>query len=148
MDDITVIKWHLDASSAVHNNMRSHPGAVLSPRKGAIQSVSCKQKISTCSLQLYWSWVSVIWRYFVVEKISYSSWRRKAMKWGTHIVFRDNQSSMKLETNGKASLGKRATELDTSISIIFWTLTWLPGTKCRYNTVQLNSWLQIAWSSL
>ena len=49
MDDITVIKWHLDASFAVHDNMRSHTGAVMSLGKGAIQSVSCKQKINTRS---------------------------------------------------------------------------------------------------
>ena len=51
MDDITVITWHLDASFAVHDNMRSHTGAVMSLGKGSIhcQSVLCKQKINTLS---------------------------------------------------------------------------------------------------
>ena len=46
MDYITVIKWHLDASFAVNDYMRSHTG---SAGKGAIQSVSCQQKINTRS---------------------------------------------------------------------------------------------------
>ena len=46
MDYITVIKWHLDASFAVNDYMRSHTG---SAGKGAIKSVSCQQKINARS---------------------------------------------------------------------------------------------------
>jgi hypothetical protein len=43
------IRWHLDASFAVHDDTKSHTGVLMSPGKGSIQSVSCKQKINTRS---------------------------------------------------------------------------------------------------
>jgi hypothetical protein len=41
--------WSVDASFAVHEDMRSHTGAVLSLGQGALSSMSLKQKINTKS---------------------------------------------------------------------------------------------------
>jgi hypothetical protein len=41
--------WSVDASFAIHNDMRSHTGAVLSLGQGAMMSMSSKQKINTKS---------------------------------------------------------------------------------------------------
>ena len=49
MDDGGMIEWHVDASFAVHEDMRSHAGATLFAGRGAIESVSSKQKIDTRS---------------------------------------------------------------------------------------------------
>jgi hypothetical protein len=43
------LRWSVDASFAVHKDMRSHTGAVLSLGQGALMSMSLKQKINTKS---------------------------------------------------------------------------------------------------
>jgi hypothetical protein len=48
-DSSTTIKWHVDASFAVHKDFRSHTGSTLSLGMGTICSISTKQKINTRS---------------------------------------------------------------------------------------------------
>ena len=74
----------------------------MSLGNGAIQSVSCKQKISTRS-STEAELVSCNER-LDVDKLFRRSSRLRS---DGNVVFRDNQSSMKIETNGKASSGKR-----------------------------------------
>ena len=116
MEDTTVIKWHLDASFAVHDNMRSHTGAIMSLGKGSIQSVSRKQKINTRSsteaeLVSFDDILSkLMWTKLFLESQGYEV--------KENIVYRDNQSSMKLETNGKASSGKRTRHFNIKYFLI------------------------------
>jgi hypothetical protein len=49
-DQAMVIKWYVDASYAVHEDMKGHTGAVMTMGKGAAYSSSSKQKINTRSL--------------------------------------------------------------------------------------------------
>ena len=49
VDDLTVIKWWVDASYAVHDNMRSHTGATMTLGTGSLYSKSSKQKLNTKS---------------------------------------------------------------------------------------------------
>jgi hypothetical protein len=46
---IVMCKWHLDAAFAVHKDMKSHTGAVLTLGKGAVKTISAKQKLNTRS---------------------------------------------------------------------------------------------------
>jgi hypothetical protein len=48
-DNITCLKWWVDASHAVQKDCRGHTGAMLSLGKGAAISLSNKQKINTKS---------------------------------------------------------------------------------------------------
>mmetsp|Transcript_11837 Transcript_11837/g.17121 ORF Transcript_11837/g.17121 Transcript_11837/m.17121 type:complete len:448 (-) Transcript_11837:440-1783(-) len=48
-DGTKILKWHVDASFTVHKDMMSHTGSVFSMGKGAINSISTKQKINTRS---------------------------------------------------------------------------------------------------
>jgi hypothetical protein len=105
VDDISLIKWHLDASFAVHADFKSHTGATMSLGKGAIQSISTKQKINTRS-STEAELVSdddiiakVLWTRRFIESQGYNV--------KDNVIYRDNQSTMKLEQNGKASSGKR-----------------------------------------
>ena len=104
-DDNGVINWHLDASFAVHADMKSHTGATMTLGKGAIQAVSTKQKVNTRSsteaeLVSVDDVISkVIWTKAFLESQGYPV--------TDNIIHRDNQSSMKLEQNGKQSCGKR-----------------------------------------
>ena len=49
MDHSGTIEWHVDASFAVHSDMRSHAGATLFMGKGAIESALSKQKMNARS---------------------------------------------------------------------------------------------------
>jgi hypothetical protein len=42
-----VVRWWVDASFAVHPNIRSRTGAVLSLGKGVVYAMSSKHKINT-----------------------------------------------------------------------------------------------------
>lgn len=48
-DESGTIRWNVDASFAVHKDMRSHTGAVLTLGQRALTSMSKKQKINTRS---------------------------------------------------------------------------------------------------
>ena len=48
-DNLRVIKWYIDAAFAVHPDFRSHTGGVMTLGRGAIQSISTKQKLNTRS---------------------------------------------------------------------------------------------------
>jgi hypothetical protein len=48
-DGSSVVTWYLDSAFAVHKDFRSHNGAAMALGTGAIQSISTKQKIDTCS---------------------------------------------------------------------------------------------------
>ena len=46
-DDVTIMKTWVDTSYAVHKDMKSHRGGVVSSRRGSIVSKSSKQKLNT-----------------------------------------------------------------------------------------------------
>ena len=48
-DNLSVVKWWVDALSAVHADMRSHTGASMSLGKGAIYGTSTRQKLNSKS---------------------------------------------------------------------------------------------------
>jgi hypothetical protein len=48
-DDLSVVKWWVDASYGVHPDMKSHTGAKMSMGKGSIYSRSTRQKLNTKS---------------------------------------------------------------------------------------------------
>ena len=49
VEDMTVIKWWVDASYVVHETMRSHTGATMTLGSGSLYSKSAKQKLNTKS---------------------------------------------------------------------------------------------------
>lgn len=99
------ITWYLDASFAVHGDMRSHTGTCMSLGRGSTQSVSTKQKVNTRS-STEAELVSVD---DVISKVLWTKRFLEAQGYPVkqNVILRDNQSSMKLERNGKASSGKR-----------------------------------------
>ena len=48
-DDTQMVRWYVDSSFAVHKDMRSHTGAIMTLGKGAIISDSTKQKVNARS---------------------------------------------------------------------------------------------------
>ena len=86
--------------------MRSHTGAVMTMGRGAIQFISSKQKMNTRSsteaelvavddviAQILWTLRFLLAQGYPVE---------------ANVLFQDNNSAIKLESNGRASAGKRS----------------------------------------
>ena len=104
LDDSNTMKWYVDASFACHPDMRSHTGAVLIMGKGAISSDSKKQKVNSKST----TESELIGLDDVISKILWGKLFMEAQGYKVKvIVYRDNESTMKLEQNGQESLGKR-----------------------------------------
>jgi Reverse transcriptase (RNA-dependent DNA polymerase) len=109
-DSSGVLMWYVDASFAVHPNMRSHTGGGLTMGRGFPIVTSTKQKLNTRSsteselVGVDDMMPIVVWsRYFLISQ-GYGVTQ--------NLLLQDNQSSMLLEKNGKASSGKRTRHIN------------------------------------
>jgi hypothetical protein len=46
MDNTSRVKWYLDASLALHKDMKSQTGSIMTLGQGTIQAISSKQKVN------------------------------------------------------------------------------------------------------
>ena len=99
------IQWYLDAAFAVHEDYKSHTGAACTLGKGAVQSVSTKQKVNTRSS----TGAELVSDDDIIAKVVWTKrfLEAQGLKIKNNVVYRDNLSTMKLEQNGKASSGQR-----------------------------------------
>ena len=104
-DDTQTIKWYIDATFAVHKDFKSHTGGTMTLGSGSISSASTKQKVNARSS----TEAEMIGVDDMVSKVLWTKLFIEAQGFEVkmNIIYRDNQSSMKLEANGKASSGKR-----------------------------------------
>jgi hypothetical protein len=105
-----VLKWYVDASFAVHPNMRGHTGGGLTMGRGFPIVSSTKHKLNTRS-----STESEL--IFVDDMMSLILWtgyflKSQGYKVSDNVIFQDNKSAMLLEQNGKASSGKRTKHIN------------------------------------
>ena len=109
-NETNIFKWWIDASFAVHPEMRSHTGGTFSLGRGCITSKSSKQKINSKS--------STEAELIAVDDLmSAVIWTNEFMKEQGYdvkdcLVYQDNKSAILLEKNGKASSGKRTKHLN------------------------------------
>jgi hypothetical protein len=102
-DNLNIIKWWVDASYAVHHDMKSHTGGVMSMGTGATYSTSKKQKLNTKSS----TEAELVGIDDVLPQALWTKYFLEAQGYGTDtLLYEDNQSTMKLAENGKASSGK------------------------------------------
>ena len=105
-----IVRWWIDASDAVHNDMKGHTGATLSLGKGGIYSGSWKQflvaRSSTESelIGVYDVLPQVLWTKQFLEE---QGWKDSAT-----IIYQDNTSSILLERNGQSSSTKRTKHMN------------------------------------
>ena len=103
-DRTNVVKWWVDASFAVHPNMRSHTSATMSMGNGNPINISSKQKINTRSsteaelVGVNDAMYLILWVRHFLEAQGYEV--------KDNVVYQDNQSTMKLAKNGKKSSTK------------------------------------------
>ena len=104
-DDLTVVKWWVDGSYAVHPDMKSHTGGTMSLGKSSLYSASTRQKLNTKSsteaelVGVADIMPQILWTKYFLESQGYET--------TPSIIYQDNQSAILLEKNGTASSGKR-----------------------------------------
>ena len=109
-DNISIIKWYVDVAFAVHPDFKSHTGIIMKMGKGAIQSVSRKQKMNTRSstkaelIGADDSSIMILWTKLFIEAQGY--------KVEKNILYQDNRSAILLEKNGKKSSSQRTRHLN------------------------------------
>jgi hypothetical protein len=114
------LTWSVDASFAVHKDMRSHTGAVLTLGQGALMSMSLKQKINTKSsteaelvavddAMNFVEWIQL----FVEQQTKLLKDDSIIKKFGCDtIIQQDNTSTIQLENNGQKSSTKRTRHIN------------------------------------
>ena len=99
INNISVMNTYIDASYAVHPNMRGHTGGVISFGHGIVHSKASKQKINVkssteCELVGLSEYVPYsLWLGYFLEEQGY--------KLKSNLIHQDNQSTMKMEVNGR-----------------------------------------------
>ena len=106
-DDISLMNIFIDASYAIHDDMRSHTGGCIIFCRGALMSKSIKQKLTTkssCEAELVGTSNYAPSAIYARLLLSTQEYEIKPS-----ILNQDNESAIKLERNGKASSGQRHT---------------------------------------
>ena len=109
-DDTHVMRWWVDASFAVHPDMKGHTGGVLSMGKGAVYGTSTKQKLVTRSS----TEAELVGANDVMPQILWTRYFLEAQGYHVeeNILYQDNKSAMLLESNGRGSSSKRTRHIN------------------------------------
>jgi hypothetical protein len=116
-DNVRLIKWWVDASFAVHPDMKSHTGGAMSLGRGTMYGTSTCQKINTKSstegelVGVNDVMPQVLWTRYFLEAQGYGA--------KDSVIYQDNQSAILLENNGRASSSRRTRHIN--IRYIFVT---------------------------
>jgi hypothetical protein len=109
-DDIRKMKTWVDASYAVHQDMKSHTGGVISFGRGAALSKCSKQKLnvkSSTEAELVGA----------SDYLPYPIWVKKFLEGQGYdltenIFYQDNESTIRFEKNGRKSCGPNSRHID------------------------------------
>jgi hypothetical protein len=119
-DESGILVWSIDASFAVHMDMRSHTGYCLTMGTGAVVSGSVKQKITTRSSTeselvgvddtiTFIEWISLFMKCQVKD---YPEGDPLKMLGTKNLAKQDNTSTIKLANNGRRSCGQRTRHIN------------------------------------
>jgi hypothetical protein len=109
-DSLTAFKTWVDAAYAVHDDMKSHTGGVMSFGHGAINAKSLKQKLnvkSSTEAEVVGASDYLPWVIWVVKFMHY-----QGFDMDTNVFYQDNLSAMKIEKNGRKSCGQKSRHID------------------------------------
>jgi hypothetical protein len=104
------VRWWVDASYAVHPDMKSHTGGAMSLGRGVVYGTSKRQRLNTNSstesevVGTHDVMPQVLWTLYFLEAQGY--------KIDDNILYQDNKSSILLETNGRGSSGQRTRHMN------------------------------------
>jgi hypothetical protein len=110
-DNTGKVRWWVDASYAVHVDMKSHTGGSMSLGKGSLYCTSNKQKLVTRSS----TEAEVVGAHDVMPQLIWTSHFLDGQE-GFHvdesILYQDNTSAILLEKNGRSSSTKRTRHMN------------------------------------
>jgi hypothetical protein len=98
-DGSGLVQWWIDASFAVHQDMKGHTGGTMTLGKGSIYSTSVKQKLVTRIVGVHDVLPQILWTQYLLQSQGYPICKT--------TLYQDNKSSILLEKNGKQSSSKR-----------------------------------------
>jgi hypothetical protein len=109
-DNMNIMKWWVDATFAVHLDMKSHTGGMMSLGRGAVHGTSTRQKINTTSSIE----AEVVVLHEVLPQILWTRYFLEAQGYGVEesIIYQDNQSAILLAKNGRGSSSKRTRHIN------------------------------------
>jgi hypothetical protein len=107
---MNIMKWWVDASFALHPDMKSHTGGVMSLGRGAVHGTSTRQKINTTSS----TEAEVVGLHEVLPQILWTRYFLEAQGYGVEEsnIYQDNQSAILLAKNGRGSSSKRTRHIN------------------------------------
>ena len=109
-DHLTMMKTWVDASYAVHPDMKSHTGGCISFGRGSLMNKSTKQNLnskSSTEAEIIGAsdyLPNTIWMRMFLEAQGYTL--------EDNTYYQDNQSAMKMEINGRRSAGQKSRHID------------------------------------
>jgi hypothetical protein len=104
------VEWYIDASHAVHFDMKGHTGGTMTMGKGSIYSTANGQKLVARSsteselIAVYDVMPQVLWTQHFLDAQGHTV--------QNNILYQDNKSSILLEQNGRRSSSKRTRHLN------------------------------------
>jgi hypothetical protein len=109
-DNTNILQWWVDASFAVHPDMKSHTGGTFMMGKGSIYSTSTRQKLVTRSS----TEAELVAVSDVMPQILWSRYFLEAQGYDVKdsVVYQDNKSTILLAENGRASSSKRTRHIN------------------------------------
>jgi hypothetical protein len=109
-NDARIMKWWVDASYAVHHDLKSHTGGILTLGKGAIYATSTRQKLNTKSS----TEAELVGVSDVMTQVLWTRYFLDAQGYGAKelIIYQDNKSAILLENNGRTSSSKRTRHIN------------------------------------
>ena len=115
-DDARIMKWWIDASFAIHPDMKSHTGGNGSLGKGSFYTKSTQEKLNTKKLNkaklvgVDDLMPMILWSCYLLGAQGY--------KMGASKLYQDNQSTMLLAKNGWAFCGKRTQHINIRLFLV------------------------------
>jgi hypothetical protein len=109
-DDLAIMKTWMDTSYAVHRDMKSQTGGVVSFGLGAMMSKSSKQKVnlkSTTEAEIVGA----------SDYLTYPIWAKRFLDAQVYVLlenifYQDDQSTNRFEKNGRKSSGPNSRHID------------------------------------
>jgi hypothetical protein len=116
VDNMTTIRWWVDASYGTHSDCKGHTGMMMSLGKGAPMSMSRGQKLNTKSsteselVGIDDALPQILWGKYFIEAQGYTVEH--------NILLQDNKSTILLATNGKFSSSKKTKHIKNRFFLI------------------------------
>jgi hypothetical protein len=116
-----ILKWWVDASFAVHSNMRGHSGGGISLGCGFIIVSSTKHTLNTRRSKETYIMVAddfmpaICWTWYFMKAQGYGV--------NDNVLFQDNKSSILFENYGKASRSKRTKHINIQYFFIAYRVS-------------------------